>query len=109
MQGTRGQPGAFHLGDPAIYGNRLGRVPAWGRAPKAHGNARPEAQKVSSHFASQNPPGLVPRQGRGCQPWQDTGGLPGLEGRQEQALGGAGARALGHFPRFFLKEDKDAQ
>lgn len=31
----------------------------------------------------------------GAQAWQ---GLPGLEGSLARALGGAGARALGHFP-----------
>lgn len=59
--------------------------------------------------ASQSPPGLVPWPGRGWLPRQDIGWLPGLEGRQAWALlGGAQARALGHFPRLFLEEDEDA-
>ena len=82
-QGTRGQPGAFHLGDLAIYGN------SWGRAP--------EAQNVCFPFAAQSPPGLVSRPGRGCLPWQDRGQLPQLKGRLVWALGGAGARDLGVF------------
>lgn len=94
-QGTRGQPGAFHLGDLAIYGN------SWGRAP--------EAWDVCSLFAAQSPPGLVPRPGRGCVPRQDMGQLCGLEGRQVWARGGAMARALGHFPASSWRRRKTPQ
>lgn len=91
--------GAFHLGGPAIYGN------SWGRTPQAHGNVRPEAQDVffpeSSWVGAWAGQGLTAKAGHWPIAW--------LEGRQAWALlGGARARARGHFPRLFLEGYEDA-
>lgn len=91
--------GSLPSGDLAIYGNS-GR-----RTPKAHGNGRWEGQNVcfpeSSWVAALARQGLTAKAGHWLVAWAG--------GRQAWALlGGAQARALGHFPRLFLEEDEDA-
>lgn len=83
------------LGGPGHLWGQLGQEASVGQG-LGQGKALHHVTWEASHLgcllplASQSPPGSVPRPGRGCPLWQDTGRLPGLQRRQVWGWGELG-------------------